>query len=66
MLDQEKQDNQEKQALEDAMYEGRDEYFMDIDRMVDGGLGSGYVSDHNGLIEETTTDTMLEQDTYKD
>lgn len=30
---------------------------MDIDRMVNEGLGGGTVTLHNGLIEETTTDT---------
>jgi hypothetical protein len=42
----------------DTRYEGRDEFDMDIDRMVNEGLGSGQVTDQNGLIEETTTDTM--------
>ncbi|MBD2847144.1 hypothetical protein IDH44_18245 [Paenibacillus sp. IB182496] len=38
--------------------EGRDVYDMEIDRMVNEGLGGGQVTVHNGLIEETTTDTM--------
>lgn len=42
----------------DANHEGRNEYFMDIDRMINEGLGGGTVSMHNGLIEETSTDTM--------
>jgi hypothetical protein len=42
----------------DAEYEGRKEHLMDIDRMINEGLGGGNVSPHNGLIEETTTDTM--------
>ncbi|MCZ8524020.1 MULTISPECIES: hypothetical protein [Paenibacillus] len=42
----------------DASHEGRDSYFMDIDRMINEGLGGGTVSYQNGLIEETTTDTM--------
>ncbi|MBG9940968.1 hypothetical protein ABE237_21130 [Brevibacillus formosus] len=42
----------------DKCYEGRDCYDMDIDRMVNEGLGGGVVSDQNGLIEETTVDTM--------
>ncbi|MFF2480856.1 hypothetical protein [Paenibacillus sp. NPDC058071] len=42
----------------DNCNEGRDDYFMDIDRMVNEGLGGGQVTLHNGLIEETTTDTM--------
>ncbi|WP_127588478.1 hypothetical protein [Paenibacillus koleovorans] len=42
----------------DTTDEGRKEYFMDIDRMINEGLGGGTVSMHNGLIEETSTDTM--------
>lgn len=38
--------------------EGREAYDMDIDRMINEGLGGGTVSDQNGLIEETTVDTM--------
>lgn len=38
--------------------EGRDDSFMDIDRMVNEGLGGGNVTMHNGLIAESTTDTM--------
>jgi hypothetical protein len=45
----------------DTEYEGRDENWMDIDRMINEGLGGGTVSPHNGLIEETTTDTMEEE-----
>ncbi len=44
----------------DSQYEGRDAYDMDIDRMVNEGLASGLVTPQNGLIEETTTDTMEE------
>ncbi|RJX39435.1 hypothetical protein D3P09_08355 [Paenibacillus pinisoli] len=40
--------------------EGRDTYDMDIDRMVNEGLGGGQVTIHNGLIAESTTDTMAE------
>jgi hypothetical protein len=43
---------------QDPDEQGRKEYFMDIDRMVNEGLGGGTVTMHNGLIEETTTDTM--------
>ncbi|MFC4776127.1 hypothetical protein ACFO9Q_05020 [Paenibacillus sp. GCM10023252] len=39
-------------------HEGREDYDMDIDRMVNEGLGGGTVTLHNGLIEESTTDTM--------
>lgn len=47
-------------------HEGRDAYFMDIDRMVNEGLGGGNVTLHNGLIEETTTDTMSHQESVLD
>ncbi|MFD1956272.1 hypothetical protein ACFSL6_19340 [Paenibacillus thailandensis] len=46
------------ERLPESDHEGRDQYYMDIDRMVNEGLGGGTVSVHNGLIEETTTDTM--------
>ncbi len=52
------QNNQQK--LENADHEGRKEAFMDIDRMTSEGLGGGYVTMNNGLIEETTTDSMNE------
>jgi hypothetical protein len=42
----------------DSGQEGRNKHFMDIDRMVNEGLGGGTVTVHNGLIGETTTDTM--------
>ncbi|MFE5323560.1 hypothetical protein ACFQ88_33245 [Paenibacillus sp. NPDC056579] len=46
------------QEAGDALHQGRQDYFMDIDRMVNEGLGGGIVSLNNGLIEESTTDTM--------
>lgn len=42
----------------DSNYEGRDAYDMDVDRMINEGLGGGMVSYQNGLVEETTVDTM--------
>jgi hypothetical protein len=42
----------------DSGEQGRDDHFMDIDRMVNEGLGGGTVTLHNGLIDDTTTDTM--------
>jgi hypothetical protein len=42
----------------DAEHEGREEAYMDIDRMVNEGLGGGQVTIHNGLIDATSTDTM--------
>lgn len=48
----------EQSSATDTHHQGREDYFMDIDRMVNEGLGGGYVSLKNGLIEESTTDTM--------
>jgi hypothetical protein len=42
----------------DAQHEGKGDQFMDVDRMVNEGLGGGQVTAQNGLIDETTTDTM--------
>ncbi|MGE7274596.1 hypothetical protein ACQKK5_24575 [Brevibacillus panacihumi] len=42
----------------DSIYEGRDAYDMDIDRMVNEGLGGGQVTEQNGLIEETSVETL--------
>lgn len=53
-------------SLPESDHEGRDEHYMDIDRMVNEGLGGGTVSIHNGLIEESTTDTMGEEDKPKE
>lgn len=43
---------------DDTIHEGKDVYDMDIDRMINEGLGGGQVTLQNGLISETTTDTM--------
>lgn len=44
---------------QDALYEGKDEEFMDVDRMTNEGLGGGYVTDDgNAKIGDTTTDSM--------
>lgn len=45
-------------SVASSFHEGRDTEFMDIDRMVNEGLGGGMVSEHNGLIEDSTTDSM--------
>lgn len=42
----------------DSDNEGREHLEVDIDRMVNEGLGGGLVTDQNGLIEDTTTDTL--------
>lgn len=43
---------------DDKRHEGREDYFMDIDRMVNEGLGGGQVTLNNGLVTESTTDSM--------
>ena len=50
------------QSNPDSIHEGRDIYDMDVDRMINEGLGGGQVTLQNGLISETTTGTM-EEDT---
>lgn len=46
---------------EDSIHEGRDQYDMDVDRMINEGLGGGNVTMHNGLIEETSVGTFEEE-----
>ncbi|MBJ6360227.1 hypothetical protein ACFOQM_02710 [Paenibacillus sp. GCM10012307] len=53
--------SQTPEAAADISHEGREDYFMDIDRMVNEGLGGGQVTPHNGLIDDSTTDTMDEE-----
>ncbi|MEF2246160.1 MULTISPECIES: hypothetical protein [unclassified Paenibacillus] len=47
---------------EDTVFEGRDSADMDIDRMVNEGLGGGNITLHNGFIDHSTTDTMTEEE----
>ncbi|GIP39990.1 hypothetical protein J31TS4_32700 [Paenibacillus sp. J31TS4] len=49
-------------TLDDERHQGREEMFMDIDRMINEGLGGGNVTIDNGMIGPTTTDTMLDPD----
>ncbi|MFD0961836.1 hypothetical protein [Paenibacillus chungangensis] len=58
MREQEAMSADPKKEAKEPYVEGRDDYFMDVDRMINEGLGGGNVTMHNGLIEETTTDTM--------
>jgi len=46
----------------DADAQGREDNFMDVDRMVNEGLGGGTVNPQNGYIGDSTTDTMSEPD----
>lgn len=53
-------------AMNESHNEGREHYYMDIERMVNEGLGGGNVTMHNGLIDETTTDSMIEHELPKE
>lgn len=35
----------------DLLYEGKDEAWLDVDRMINEGLGGGHVGDGSGEIE---------------
>lgn len=37
----------------DQTNEGRDQYFVDIDRMINEGLGGGQITQDNGLISDS-------------
>ena len=39
-------------------HDSREDFFVDIDRMVNEGLGGGQVTMDNGLIEEATADSL--------
>lgn len=51
-----KQKKKDTQFLEDVQYEGRDEIYLDVDRMVNEGLSGGYVfmREDTTNIEEST------------
>lgn len=57
---------QDEEKERDEISEGRKSYFMDIDRMVNEGLGGGQVTEQNGFIGASTTDTMDETDESAD
>jgi hypothetical protein len=56
----------ESEITAETTNENREDHFMDVDRMINEGLGGGNVTPHNGLIEETTTDTMTEEESVQD
>jgi hypothetical protein len=58
--------NKKKNQRPDSLNEGREDNFLDVDRMVNEGLGGGNVTRENGLIEATTTDTMKNVATNED
>ncbi|WP_062105346.1 hypothetical protein [Bacillus niameyensis] len=50
-----KNKNNKEQFLPDVEYEGRDELYVDVDRMINEGMSGGYVfmRDDSTNIEET-------------
>ncbi len=46
--------------------DSRDDYFVDVDRMVNEGLGGGNVTIDNGLIEEAVGETLKFPDSVID
>ncbi|GKU80398.1 hypothetical protein [Paenibacillus sp. L3-i20] len=60
-MSEEQNEEQLQQSKAEPHNEGREDFDMDIDRMVNEGLGGGNVTLHNGLIAESTTDTMEEK-----
>lgn len=65
MMHSDRQRRSEEQEIVTDEHGGRESYDMDVDRMVNEGLGGGNVTEHNGLVDETTTDSMgiiVEQD----
>jgi len=59
---QERQSDVTDVTMDDALFEGRNSADMDIDRMVNEGLGGGNITLHNGFIDHSTTDTMREEE----
>jgi hypothetical protein len=59
-------DNNEDRLTAESDDQGREANFMDVDRMVNEGLGGGTVNLQNGYIGDSTTDTMSEPDSALD
>ncbi|HEY8529081.1 MAG TPA: hypothetical protein VIL22_05310 [Paenibacillaceae bacterium] len=43
-------------SADDLPFEGKEKYELDVDRMVNEGLGGGRVTEHNGYIGDTTVE----------
>lgn len=43
-------------SADDLPFEGKGKYELDVDRMVNEGLGGGRVTEHNGYIGDTTAE----------
>ena len=53
-----------KEELNDIDAEGKDVLYLDIDRMVNEGMGAGIIVEHNGNknIDEVTIDVTKEEE----
>lgn len=50
---------------QDALYEGRDEYYMDIDRMINEGMAGGVVHSRGDEVNiEEARDLVKEEPPY--
>ncbi|SFA45380.1 hypothetical protein SAMN05192569_100958 [Parageobacillus thermantarcticus] len=55
-----------KPSHQDSRYEGRDQYDMDIDRMINEGMAGGYVHGHGDAVNiEETRDLVKEEPPYE-
>jgi hypothetical protein len=43
-------------------YEGRDEYYMDIDRMINEGMSGGYVHGHGDAVNIEEARDLVEEE----
>jgi hypothetical protein len=51
-----------KRNHQDSQYEGRDEHYMDIDRMINEGMAGGYVHGHGDAVNiEESRDLAKEE-----
>lgn len=55
--------NKKNPQQKDSLYEGRDDAFMDIDRMVNDGLAGGRIIDNaTGEIDASSTEEMKQEE----
>ena len=47
---------------QDSQYEGRDEYYMDIDRMINEGMSGGYVHGHGDAVNIAEARDLVEEE----
>lgn len=65
MSDEQMMNEEESLNEKEMNKEGRDDHFMDVDRMINEGLGGGNVTMHNGYIGASATDVMNEPDSIE-